>query len=129
MMLVACGAEEATQPDAAVARPDARPDAREGLFDDGFGFGCTGNVNDTLPWTPCYTDAGFEGVCDVDVCRRWCPGTYPLHGCPNGQYGEPVVGGCVCVPRMCTRTNVAADTRDRLVGAGTVNCAVTETGL
>jgi hypothetical protein len=62
--------------------------------DDGFGEPCE-SVADGRMFTTCETSTGAEGICAVDVCRRWCDG----ERCPLGQRAVPTVAQrCWCEP-------------------------------
>lgn len=75
---------------------------------DGFGFRCFSSYQPESLVTYCTPRSGAEGICDVGICHRRCPGDYPDHGCPTGEWAEPVVGKdangrdhCICLPMAC----------------------------
>lgn len=119
VLLVGCAVNDVElEADAAPELDDApADDAREGLPDDGFGFRCNANAGPNALVTHCYASSGLRGICDAapqpygaasGICRRACPGVWPAHGCPAGQWAELVAGvdenghdNCVCMPKVC----------------------------
>lgn len=69
--------------------------------DDGFGEPCA-PILDGRIFTTCTTSTGSDGVCAVDVCRRWCDGDGHVPdpaACPPGQRAIPTIDDrCWCEP-------------------------------